>query len=109
MSKTLRRHVHVTNDEGATTVFEAGSTPPGWAAKKITNPAAWESDEPDQDSEDDANPDLPEDAPPLGGKGSGVKAWREYAKSKFDLEFEDDTDRDDIVSAVATAHADSNS
>ena len=101
MSKTLRRHVHVTNDEGATTVFEAGSTPPKWAAKKITNPSAWESDEPDQD-DDQA---LPEDAPPLGGKGSGVDDWRDYAKSRFDLEFEEGTDRDDIVSAVAAAHA----
>ena len=104
MSSTLRRHVHVTNDEGATEVFKAGSTPPAWAAKKITNPSAWE-DGSDADDDDTDDPVLPEDAPPLGGKGSGVDAWREYATSTFGLEVPDDAERDDIVSAVAAAHA----
>lgn len=109
MSKVLRRHVHVTNEDGATQVFRAGSTPAAWARKKITNPAAWADDTPAQADDDSGGdePELPDDAPPRAGKGSGVDAWRTYATERFELDIAEDASRDDIVEAVAAAHAES--
>ena len=39
-------------------------------------------------------------APPRGGPGSGVEAWRNFAKQVTDWEDVDDMDRDEIILAL---------
>lgn len=74
---------------GAT--YEAGSVPPADVAEQITNPACWG----DVPSADDG-------PPPMSGKGSGVKAWADYAAAN-DVEVGEDASREDIVAALTDA------
>lgn len=90
-------------------VFEAGTVPPDWAAAEITNPAAWESDEPSDVTDDvvvltgsadpaDAEPKVVE-MPPKAGAGAGTEAWVAYARH-LGLEVSDKAPRGDVIEAV---------
>jgi hypothetical protein len=85
MSKKL-----AVNTTIAGTTYPAGSVPPADVAKLITNPKCWEGDPAE------AGP------PPMSGKGSGVKAWADYAAAN-DVEVPEDADRDAIVQALVDA------
>lgn len=54
--RTIALYVQVEDAHGNLTGFEPGSTPPEWAAAKITNPAAWVAD-PAPVASDPATPD----------------------------------------------------
>lgn len=99
-------------------VLEAGTEPDEWAADQITNPKAWA---PEGESTPEGNGDQGSDGqdangggenaddappePPREGKGSGVGAWRDYAKA-IGVEFDKDAKREDIWAAVDAAKAD---
>ena len=113
----LAASVAVLAEDGVETVwFRPGDDVPAWAAKQITNPAAWETvpkgvklDESDpwfgitapapaaDDSADDGDAELSE--PPLGGPGSGRAEWAAYAEG-LGIEVPEDAGRDDIVDLV---------
>jgi hypothetical protein len=118
----LRTTVHVTDENGATRIFEAGQDVPDWAATQITNPDVWEGELPphlqgEQDpSQPPETPSAPVGAmpphaqgtpvaaqsetgsgePPRSGKGSGKEAWAAYADS-LGVDVPGDASRDDIV------------
>ncbi|WP_311208729.1 MULTISPECIES: hypothetical protein [unclassified Aeromicrobium] len=139
MARRLKQTVYVTDAKGQAHVFTAESTLPEWAAKIVTNPAAFEDDtsddaagaddptpepeptptpepeptptpepeptpeptpepEPDEDEDEDEAPAGPP-APPKSGKGSGIKAWTEYAE-RIGVTIPDGADRDAIIAAV---------
>lgn len=85
MSKKLAVNTTIA---GAT--YEAGTVPPADVAKLITNPKCWEGDPADSGP------------PPMSGKGSGVKAWAEYAAA-HDVEVAPDADRAAVVQALVDA------
>lgn len=83
--------VHVFADDGVAHVFGPGADVPDWAARKITNPKAW-----------DELPELEDEEieiPARGGAGSGAGAWADYAKAKG-FEVPDDASREDIIEAL---------
>jgi hypothetical protein len=101
---TLVATVHV-HRGGVSTVFLAGSTPPKWAEKLITNPAVWADEV--QETPAASTPKSPtaaeieaaerdaavkaaaeaaaklaaETIPPKSGDGATVEAWTAYALS----------------------------
>lgn len=87
----LIENVHVFDIDGVVHVFGPGDEVPTWAAKLITNPAAW-----------DEMPELPDEEieiPARGGAGSGAGAWAAYAKAKgFDVPA--DASREEIIEAL---------
>ena len=70
MSRQLVGTVHVQDEDGTDHAFGPDDTVPGWAAKKITNPLAWEGE--------DDEPDEPEPAKAPPGN-AGEEKWRAYA------------------------------
>lgn len=71
----LASAVHVRNPKtGERNRFAAGDTPPNWAAKLITNPKAWEGDEPEPESEGQDD-DLPSDQ-------ANKPEWEEAARKR---------------------------
>jgi hypothetical protein len=121
MSKKLRSHVHVADDDGRMHVFEAGQVPPAWATKRITNRRAWEGydekAEPEAPAEatdgdrepspehgnqgDGEQPPRPQQ-PPASGSGSGVGAWAEYATA-LGVAVPEGASRAEIQAALAAA------
>lgn len=94
----LVRTVHLTDERGRAYVFGPGSQPPEWAAKRITNPAAWDS-VPQWSAEEPQVAAVEVKEPPRKGPGSGAKAWAEYARS-LGLEVGDEDTREDIQELV---------
>jgi len=121
----LATYVHVADERDQMHVFGPDDTVPAWAAKKITNPDAWEGGKVPTAQEDPAaelarleariaelkagsesepttpvvDPDGP---PPKGGAGSGAPAWREYA-AKRKVEVSADVSREDVWAALEAA------
>lgn len=82
---------------------------PSWADGQI-GPHAFEGYNPETGGFDDDG-EAPEGPPPLTGKGSGDKAWRDYA-ARDDIAEQleaagesvaDDAKRDDVVAALERA------
>ncbi len=104
--------------EGELFCFEAGSTPPAWAAELITNPLAWaeagvpvepvteerieeHAEEVAKTAEAITNVTSPK-IPPKSGKGSSAAAWAAYAKANG-FAVEDDAKASEIREALAEA------
>ena len=101
MGRRLRTFVHVQDKQHQAHVFGPDDELPGWAAKRITNPKAWEDD--GQGDEQDAEPAEPTDGePPRSGRGSGRDVWAAYA-SEQGVAVSDDATRDDIIAALVDA------
>lgn len=98
MSKTLATAVHLT-EEGIVHTFLPGSTPPKWAADRITNPNAWSAEEESPAPLHEAPAVTTHGVPPRSGKGSGIQAWRAYADANG-FETDDDIGRDEIIAAL---------
>ena len=98
---TLNTFVHVTDvDEDGTyrsAVFGPADKVPDWAIRAITNPKVWDGEPPVVE----AAPSTPDEKvePPRNGKGSGLEAWVEYAKS-LGYEVAEGTSRDDLIAAI---------
>jgi len=91
MARRLAAYVSLWHPETRQRVtFGPKDDVPAWAAGKITNPAAWEGDEPADE----------QDARPKGN--ASREAWAEYAKSKG-VDVADADNRDDIKAAVEAA------
>lgn len=89
-------------------VLEAGTVPDEWAADQIPNPKAWAPEEestPDGDGDGSGTSDESPEEPPREGTGSGVGAWRKYAKA-IGVEVPKDAKRDEIIAAVDAAKDD---
>lgn len=87
MAKKLATYVHVNGN-----VYGPDDDLSADVAKAITNPKAWG----EKPTSDDGS------EPPRTGKGSGVEAWREYAKST-NVDVPEDAKKAEIVAAVAAA------
>lgn len=118
----LATYVHVADEHDQMHVFGPPDTVPAWAAKKITNPDAWEGGKVPSAQEDpdvelarleariaelkasaQAEPVVAQDGPPpKGGAGSGAPAWREYA-ARNNVEVAEDASREDVVEALTAA------
>lgn len=81
-------------------VFSPGDDVPEWAADRITNPAAWASDDPE------STQPVGSERPPMSGKGSGRNAWAAYAET-IGVAVDADMTREDIAAAVEEAEQDS--
>jgi hypothetical protein len=55
MARRLAMNVYVNDDDGTPTLYKANTVPPAKVAEKITNPAAWQP-EVDEDDSDAAPP-----------------------------------------------------
>ncbi len=88
----LRTTVHVFDDDGKPHIFSPGSVVPGWATKKITNPAAWEPE---------AEPAEPEPSEPAGEPSESwtVPQLRAYAQDKG-IDLGEATKKADILAAI---------
>jgi hypothetical protein len=88
---TLATNVVVTDPAtGQPASFLAGEQPPDWAVEQITNPAAWEADESDE-----------QDGPPA--RQAKKEVWASYAEANgIDVPGDDPT-KDDIIAAVEAA------
>ena len=122
MGKTVRKTVHVTDEQFARHVFKPGDTLPTWAEKLVTNPKVFESDEddaPEVDTEADqgdgdqvsdqgsgqGDQGNQEGADPNAPRGNASReAWAEYAVGRG-VEVTGEMTRDDIRDAVARADA----
>lgn len=93
----LRRNVHLVGEQGRSFVFGPGSDVPEWAAKRITNPAAWDT-APAAAEEPRSSAETLEE-PPRSGPGSNKAAWVAYAESKG-VTITDDMGREDIIEAA---------
>lgn len=77
----------------------AGASPSGDLAALITSPTAWvDGVMPSAPRGAHAAP-PPVDEPPRTGKGSGVGAWRAYARM-LGVPVDDSMSRDDIITAI---------
>jgi hypothetical protein len=94
MAKKLARTVHVRNpDSNRVEVFEAGSTPPSWAAGLIENPQAWGDDVPAEVAE------AAESGAPA--KSASKADWVAYAVAQGMDEAEADAmTKDDLQAAL---------
>lgn len=92
----LIENVHVFDADGVAHVFGPGADVPDWAAKLITNPAAW--DEVPEAADGEGGDEVA--IPSRGGAGSGAGAWAEYAKAKG-FEVPADASREEIIEALA--------
>lgn len=115
MIRTLRRAVSIRDDRGAFHVFEAGTTPPEWAARRITNRTVWADATGDagarrvdqggaaQPAATPAAPPATTDPgrpePPRAGPGSNRRAWADYAEA-IGIEVTPTDGRDAIIAAV---------
>jgi len=103
MARLAATVVLVKEFTGEPVVFNPGDEPPKWAADQITNPKAWAPEEestPDGDGDGSGTSgDEGPEEPPRVGKGSGVKAWQEYAEA-IGVEVPDGASRDEIIAAV---------
>lgn len=54
----LKAYVALFDAKGEVHSFGPGDEPPAWAAKKITNPKAWEGDSPAADEPDESGKDA---------------------------------------------------
>lgn len=92
----LSTYVHVEDDQGQSHVFGPGDDVPDWAAKKITNPDAW-----DEAPSGHRSPGRESDAsePPRAGKGSSKDDWQQFAAS-HGVELGDDAGRDDYIAEL---------
>ena len=96
MAKQLARTVHGLRDpeSGKVVSFEAGSTPPKWAADLISNPAAWGDDAPAEAAgadEGTADAGVP-------NKSDNKPEWVAYAVSQGMSEDEaEDLTKEDLV------------
>ena len=104
--------------EGELVCFTAGSAPPAWAAKLITNPLVWaeagvpvepvaverieEGAEEVAKTAEALNEATSAKIPPKSGKGSSAAAWAAYAKANG-YEVEDDAKASEIRDALAEA------
>ncbi len=104
--------------EGELVCFTAGSTPPAWAAKLITNPLAWvEAGVPVEPVTEERIEEIAEEVantaealtevtspkiPPKSGKGSSAAAWAVYAKA-HGFEVEEDAKASEIREALTEA------
>jgi len=81
--KRLARYVHVTDDKGEQHVFGPDDDVPGWAAKVITNPAAW-----GDDSYEDAPlaPPTPSSTSGDDDGDGGVPAYGSMKKAELEAE-----------------------
>lgn len=77
---------------GSPVSLSKGDDVPDWAKDQIGDHLLEGADE----SADSAASDG---APPKGGAGSGIEAWRAYA-DKLGVTYDDDTSREDIIAAV---------
>lgn len=87
--RKLRSNVHVHDEHGRSHVFGPDDQVPAWVAERITNPRAWQDndpeDEPPAGTTDGASPPSGEPKtaagppPPKSGPGSGTDRWAEYA------------------------------
>lgn len=94
----LVTHVALFDDKGAMHEFGPGSDVPGWARKKITNPAVWDEPPAAAEASGSGGGDSP---PPHAGRGSGRDAWAAYAEGHgVDA---DGLDRDEIIGACQEA------
>ncbi|MGW4127960.1 hypothetical protein [Amycolatopsis japonica] len=97
MARGLVRRVHVTDEQGRTHVFGPGSAVPEWAAEKITNPKAWNSEPVPMD-----DPGVPAEPPPVHGPGASRAKWAAYvAAHRPDVTVTDEMTQRDIVAACA--------
>lgn len=87
-----RQHLDDFITRGWLTVVEGDYTPT--SAQPATEP----------DDAPVADPDAAAEEPPRSGKGSGVKAWREYADT-IGVEYPSDAKAADIIEAVDAARA----
>lgn len=98
MGRALRTYVHVHDEDGQTHVFGPDDEVPAWAAKRITNPAAWEDDAGEDTGGQQAGGEQT-GAPPRSGKGSGKEAWAAYA-AQHDVKLENDATREDYIAEL---------
>lgn len=95
-------------DTAVPTSLTAGQRLPSWAGDLVgdhllsdTKPG---SEDDEGDEADDSSADLPDDAPPMRGRGSGIEAWKTYADERGIDYDKDTTDRAVVIEAVK-AHA----
>ena len=103
MARRLATTVVVRHD-GSHTVFTPDDEVPQWAAKLITNPKAWASEDEVEDNSTDSSEPAPEGdeqptPPPKAGPGASVKAWTAYARSAG-VDVPDGMARAEIVEAL---------
>lgn len=80
-ARKLARYVTVRDDNGEPKAFGPDDTVPAWAAKQITNPAAW--------ADSDGDPDASGDDGGSGDGGDGSDKAPSYSSmKKADLEAE---------------------
>ncbi|MEV6555875.1 hypothetical protein AB0M22_09175 [Nocardia sp. NPDC051756] len=89
--KKLATYVHVHGDDGASHVFGPDDTVPGWAVKKISNPAVWATE-----TESDTEPD---DEP---SESWTVAQLRAHAERR-EIDLGDATKKADILAAITDA------
>ncbi|PEH74635.1 hypothetical protein CRM89_00345 [Nocardia sp. FDAARGOS_372] len=87
MARQLIAHVHVYDGDGRAHVFGPGDNVPDELAKRITNPAVWESN---RDSDDD---------PSESWTVADLKAYAEL----HDIDLGEATKKADILAVIAQA------
>ncbi|PWR08599.1 hypothetical protein DKT68_15295 [Micromonospora acroterricola] len=116
--------MHVADEHDQTHVFGPLDAVPAWAAKKITNPKAWEGgkvpssvEDPEAElarleariaelkavqTSDGSGASKQDGPPPKGGAGSGAPAWQKYAAA-HEVEVPADASREAIWAALDAA------
>lgn len=92
MARHLAAHVHVYDDQGVAHVFGPDAEVPAWAAAKITNPSAWDSEE--LVIEDETSD--PDDRPTEEWTVPDIRAWAELAE----IDLGDATKKADILKVI---------
>ncbi|MFF1498704.1 hypothetical protein ACFVZR_02205 [Streptomyces sp. NPDC058316] len=98
MSRRLIAYVHV---DGV--AYGPADRIPPTVLRRIGDHAFADSDVDDADQDDDSGTGGGDvEAPPRSGRGSGVEAWRQFAK-QHDVEVAADASREDIIAACEAA------
>lgn len=90
------------------TPLTKGQKLPDWAKDEVgdhllTTTKPGSEDDEDEGDTPNLDAELPEDAPPVSGKGSGIDAWKAYADS-IGVEYDPaTTDKAVIIDAVKAA------
>ncbi len=105
MAGKLAAYVYVADDGGRVHGFGPGDEVPGWAAARITNPAAWVYEPRHAEVTRAADPQpvpVADEPPPQAGKGSSRDAWADYATA-CGVTVDAEQGRDEIIAACAAA------
>lgn len=101
MAKKLAVNVLVVGEDGSPHALYAGDEVPAWAKDQVGD-HCFDADRDDADEAPELESEEGSGIPPKSGRGSGAKAWADYAQA-HGLNVDEDASKDDIIAALEAA------